>query len=198
MFFETHRMMGQWLHERSEVFFPGTLDRAAFVYGNVRPDLMRKGVRDRHLLSDTLSMISLWCGYLRQPSMDPEADATLMGMVCHHVCDAFCRYHRNEEIYTRWGDHFQYEVNMHLFFLESDRVTLLPDAVSHMNVDVGEEVDVLRHVLNRDALYEESNASFSLDLTYALHACSGLMDELLTVRKCRRRQVIQSVHPLVQ
>ncbi len=118
MFFETHHKMGQLMHDRLERLHPGRIQRDAFVYGNVKPDLMRKGAKDRHLLSDTLPFIELTSGFLCTPSMDPEEDSVLLGMVCHHVCDAFCRYHQELGLYRDYPRHLEYELGLNAYFLE--------------------------------------------------------------------------------
>ena len=118
MFFETHHKMGQLMHDRMERLYPGRISRDAFVYGNVKPDLLRKGAKDRHLLSDTLPFIELTSGFLCTPSVDPEEDAVLLGMVCHHVCDAFCRYHQEMALYRDYPRHLEYELGLNAYFLE--------------------------------------------------------------------------------
>ncbi len=118
MFYETHHKMGQMMHDRIERLYPGKIQRDAFVYGNVKPDLLRKGAKDRHLLSDTLPFIELTAGFLCTPSYDPEEDAVLLGMVCHHVCDAFCRYHQELSLYRDYPRHLEYELGLNAYFLE--------------------------------------------------------------------------------
>ena len=195
MFFETHHRMGQMLHDRLDLLYPRVIDRDAFVYGNVKPDLMRKGAKDRHMLSDTAPFLNLTAKYLQQPSVEPEEDWVLLGMICHHVCDAFCRYHQQVELYRDYGRHLEYELGLNGFFngwmqnglslnLEGQIVDgthpdgfFMPEAP-----ETDQESGVMRLLHPRLLLYQAGEPSFFLDLRYALETSSLLVDTILAGR----------------
>ena len=192
MFFETHHRMGQMLHDRLDLVVPGIVNRDAFVYGNVKPDLMRKGSKDRHMLTDTAPFLNLTAKFLQQPSMDPEEDWVLLGMVCHHVCDAFCRYHQQVELYRDYGRHLEYELGLNGFFngWTQNGLALNPEGVlvddSHPDgffmptvAECSQESGVLRLVAPRLRQYQAGDPSFFLDIRYALETSCLVVDAIL-------------------
>lgn len=211
MFFETHHRMGQLLHDRLERLHPGRINRDAFVYGNVKPDLMRKGAKDRHMLCDTAPFLNLTARFLYLPSHEPEEDWVLLGMICHHVCDSFCRYHQEVGLYRDYPRHLDYELGLNAFFMgwvynglavdPEGRVVdtghpegfLLPEpSVPRENNEgpallpgAGEQPDEdnLTALLGGPlAGYRSGEPSFFLDSAFALQSSARVVDHILGVR----------------
>ena len=202
MFFETHHRMGQLLHDRLERLYPGRINRDAFVYGNVKPDLMRKGAKDRHMLCDTAPFLNLTGQYLQLPSHEPEEDWVLLGMMCHHVCDSFCRYHQEVVLYRDYPRHLDYELGLNAFFMgwvqnglgvnEAGRVVdlahpegfVLPEpAVLPETGGLDAHRDNLVRLLDYpQACYHAGEPSFFLDGAFALQGCCLVVDHVLGKR----------------
>lgn len=202
MFFETHHKMGQLLHDRMERKYPGRINRDAFLYGNVKPDLMRKGARDRHMLLDTAPFLNLTASFLKLPSMEPEEDFVLLGMVCHHICDAFCRYHQEEHLYRAYARHLQYELGLNDFLLgwlqnglalgleggvvdathPDGFVQPVSESVENASVPYGGNPGVTGLLAPQLARYRAGEPSFYLDLLFALESCCIVMDAILSAR----------------
>lgn len=201
MFFETHHRMGQLLHDRLARRYPGRVNRDAFVYGNVKPDLMRKGAKDRHMLSDTASFINLTAGFLQLPSMEPEEDWVQLGMICHHICDSFCRYHQELLLYRDYPRHLEYELGLNSFFIGWQQNGLMVNAdgrvidVAHPEGFTLPEADdevtmagmaalsgVTRLLQPQLARYRAGSPSFFLDIFFAMESCCIVTDTILETR----------------
>lgn len=116
MFFETHQSIGRMIYERIDRLYPRTVHRSSFIYGNVKPDLMRKGSKDRHMLKDTLPYVKLTASFLKTLSVEPEEDDVSLGMIAHYACDAFCRYHSSVDLYSSYVRHLEYELGLNRYF----------------------------------------------------------------------------------
>lgn len=201
MFFETHHRMGQLLHNRLERLYPGRINRDAFVYGNVKPDLMRKGAKDRHMLTDTAAFLHLTTGFLRTPSLEPDEDWVQLGMICHHVCDAFCRYHQQVDLYRDYARHLEYELGLNTFFngwLQNGLAVndkglvvdtahpagfLMPEPSAPDTDPLWERLPgITRLLVPSLRRYAAGSPSFFLDILFALENCCLLTDVILQNR----------------
>jgi len=183
MLFNTHVRIGSTLHEELERRGGVVVPRQAFLYGHIKPDLERKSEKDRHVFSVTQEWIRDLAGRIIGRSMhaerDPKGDAILLGELCHHICDAFCRYHFDADLYADFGRHFLYEVGLHARYLRLHAYGVFQsprDGIRKMRaerVEVNPQAtlsELDRHVKARLAAYGEMEPSFDLDIRYALSA----------------------------
>jgi hypothetical protein len=97
------------------------LDRAAFSYGNIKPDLSPKCLRTPHLLENYLLIVANNSNRLignssQQTEHSLKEFSTDLGVICHYICDFFCFCHLDSRIYHRLLFHFLYEIRLHLAF----------------------------------------------------------------------------------
>ena len=189
MLFNTHVRIGSTLHEeiarREGVIVP----RQAFLYGHIKPDLERKGEKDRHIFSITQEWTRDLAGRIIGRSMhserDPKGDAILLGELCHHICDAFCRYHYDTKLYTDFKRHFVYEVGLHTRYLRLNTYGVFqshrdearrkkPDSVEVDSRVTLSELDCF--LKTRLAAYGEMEPSFDLDIRFALSASQRVVE----------------------
>ena len=88
------------------------LDKRAFSYGNIKPDLPSL-TRKHHTLENCLFNTCEYSSKLMNESVSLVHFSTQMGEICHYICDFFCYYHLNEEIHNKNLHHFFYEVSLH-------------------------------------------------------------------------------------
>lgn len=88
------------------------LDRSAFVYGNIRPDLSCKLMRKAHIMENYHEYVCGSSGELMKNGRSLAEFSVELGQICHYVCDFFCRYHLNREIFHNLGGHFLYELRL--------------------------------------------------------------------------------------
>lgn len=88
------------------------LDRNAFIYGNIKPDLSYKLMKKAHLMENYFAYICSSSGELMKGERSLEEFSVELGQICHYVCDFFCRYHLNKDIFHNLGGHFLYELRL--------------------------------------------------------------------------------------
>lgn len=88
------------------------LDRSAFIYGNIKPDLSCKLMRKAHIMENYREYVCRSSGELMKDGRTLEEFSVELGQICHYVCDFFCRYHLNKEIFHNLGGHFLYELKL--------------------------------------------------------------------------------------
>jgi hypothetical protein len=97
------------------------LDRKAFRYGNIKPDLSPQCLRNPHLLENYLFLVQSDAHRLRCQNRSSEgysvrAYSEDLGVICHYICDFFCYVHQDRVIYHKLLRHFLYELRLHLAF----------------------------------------------------------------------------------
>lgn len=89
------------------------LDKKAFIYGNIKPDLTCKLLRNPHTLENYFLVVCRSAEDLISDELPLQEYSFELGEICHYVCDFFCQYHLNEEIFHRFKEHFIYELKLH-------------------------------------------------------------------------------------
>lgn len=111
MFFFTHLFIAdvlyQQLHKEVE------LDRRAFIYGNIKPDLPSTK-RVHHTLDHCLTTVCVYSNELMNTEKSIKDFSLQLGEICHYVSDFFCYYHLNEELHNKNCHHFFYEIRLHM------------------------------------------------------------------------------------
>lgn len=88
------------------------LDRGAFIYGNIKPDLSYKLMKKAHVMENYFDYVCSSSNKLMKGEVSLEEFSVELGQLCHYVCDFFCRYHLNKEIFHNLGGHFLYELRL--------------------------------------------------------------------------------------
>lgn len=173
MYFFTHLFISKTLYK----YFIGELplDKNSFAYGNVKPDISRESRHISHTLENYLHIVNEKALQLIEKETSPEEFSVSLGEICHYVCDFFCLYHLNEEIYHKKFHHFLYELRLHLelykiYFsrkLKMQKHRIIP----HKNIDT--------IILEMRKEYLLKPHSYKLDIDYAFHtaiqACEAIL-----------------------
>ena len=111
MYFFTHLFISKVLYQH----FAGEvgLDKRAFEYGNIKPDLPSP-TRNHHTLENCLLVVCDSANKLMDEETSLSDFSVSLGEICHYVCDFFCYYHLNEELHNKFPQHFLYEIRLHL------------------------------------------------------------------------------------
>jgi len=110
MYFFTHLIISKVLYQHFSTELE--LDKQAFAYGNIKPDLPSSH-RNHHTLENCLFTVCDYSNILINDKKSTKNQSILLGEICHYVCDFFCYYHINEEIHNKKLHHFLYELNLH-------------------------------------------------------------------------------------
>ena len=93
------------------------LNKFAFLYGNIKPDLSSQCLQNPHTLDNHLFNVSNQSNRLMlQETISVKEFSLDLGVICHYICDFFCYYHLDEQLYRKLYRHFFYEIRLHFAF----------------------------------------------------------------------------------
>ncbi|NDL66970.1 zinc dependent phospholipase C family protein [Anaerotalea alkaliphila] len=167
MNFFTHLLIAKTLYR--QLSLEHSLHRRAFSFGNVKPDLSSRCLRNPHTLENHLLLVRTEFRRLLG-DMPPEELARGLGEVCHYISDFFCRSHLDRESYEDWGRHFFYELRLHWKMLGMAGKRLAGPFADPPLEDKGAGGDLEAVVLSLRKGYLASPPSMETDLEYALAA----------------------------
>ena len=90
------------------------LNRWAFTFGNVKPDLPPACFKARHTLENYFATVSDRANQLAQENLSIKEFSVKLGEVCHFACDFFCYYHSTLRLHKKNIFHFIYEICLQL------------------------------------------------------------------------------------
>ncbi|HBM80434.1 MAG TPA: hypothetical protein DD426_06300 [Clostridiaceae bacterium] len=140
------------------------LNKTDFIYGNIKPDLTRRVLKKPHILDNYLDYVCDGAGNLMKGEVPLEEFSIELGEICHYVCDFFCRYHLNIEIFNNLKGHFFYELRLHFVLLRLSR-----EEKSEMEINnkkANRDIESIISAMRAD--YFSETAAFKKDISYAI------------------------------
>lgn len=178
MYFFTHLFISKRLYKH----FLGelTLDKRAFAYGNIKPDVSRESLHNNsHTLENYLFHVNERAKQLIEKEVPLKDFSADLGEICHYVCDFFCYYHLNEEIYNKMLRHFFYELRLHgeiykIYFRHKLKIS------STMKEP---RKNIASIVLEMKKEYLQEPESYKRDIDYALQTAVWTCESILFYMK---------------
>lgn len=161
----------------------------AFVFGNVFPDISKFASR-KHFYEDTRSVYKCFLMKAMNPAGSDRERSMASGVVCHFLCDYFCKYHAKMP-YIQYSMilHTLYEMVLHVkiknILLKKNIGLLGMSEQSVFNPAAGHSgaghsgVERSFDLLSMIREYEEEDESLLTDMTFAFSAVRGAMKEIL-------------------
>ena len=163
------------------------LNKRAFFEGNVLPDKQRHKF-NAHYYAESKPDCKHYLIRSSDQNLSDSERSEALGVVCHFICDYFCKYHSIQPYKEDVGvKHFMYEAQIHLI-LKSVQIRRRLYRVSHaedriftgydLSKLVGDfgDIDVLMGV------YLNQTESIVNDLTFAFAAVRGVLIHLFGAR----------------
>ena len=94
MIVDTHLLISQVLYKYISKQMNFKLNRVAFAYGNIKPDLNNKDINRSHTLEESLDSVNKYSEELMNRNISVKEFSRCLGVICHFTCDYFCLYHR--------------------------------------------------------------------------------------------------------
>lgn len=183
MNFFTHIMFSEALYR--QLSRKMDLDRKAFFYGNIKPDLSSKCLRNPHLLENYLFIVADSSNRLIEENPPQKEFSVDLGVICHYICDFFCYSHLNHKIYHMLFSHFKYEVRLHLAYC-SMRMNKNTGFTKSKRIRSG---GIASMIIEMRKEYMTKQKSFQRDIIYALdaaqRACELINDLRASYTPCR-------------
>ncbi len=177
MYFFTHLFISKTLYKHFSGEMP--LDRKAFAYGNIRPDILRGSDHNSHTLENYLFAVNEQARQLTGNETSIKEFSVDLGEICHYVCDFFCYYHLNEEIYHKMLRHFIYELRLHyelykIYFRHNLKIT-------STRKEPRKNISSIILEMRKEYLLEPE--SYKRDIDYAFHTAIWTCESILFYRK---------------
>jgi len=157
------------------------LDKKAFIYGNIYPDIYPNKCTADHTLKGSIGLISKYQDKLINERISNEEYSTNLGIICHFICDYFCLYHQESHKNSSMIEHFVYELKLDAVF-----TTLLVSNKLYYErfIQYGNS-DIISLILNMQDKYHKEKISISRDIQYALAAVLSAAELILSFKANR-------------
>jgi len=165
MIVNSHLLISQILYNYISKHMGLKLDRLAFAYGNINPDLNNKDINRSHTLVESLDIVNKYSEDLMSADISIKEFSRRLGVICHFGCDYFCLYHREGNEKKGLYEHLHYEVILHIKLL-----TLFLRGKIKLNDYEMNENSVEAIVLKIQNKYVLEHESLTRDITNALSA----------------------------
>ncbi len=132
MIVNTHRLVGEFLYNQLSPSYQEFINKRRFVYGNVKPDIVKEYRQMSHYHRDNAELIFKMLDRLLTEETTIEQFSENLGILIHFFCDYTCIYHANDHLYENHSilKHMKYEVMLHRYaakkFLTLETVRMIP------------------------------------------------------------------------
>lgn len=132
MIVNTHRLVGEFLYNQLSPSYQEFIHKRRFVYGNVKPDIVKEYRQMSHYYRDNAELIFKMLDRLLTEETTIEQFSENLGILIHFFCDYTCIYHANDDLYENHSimKHIKYEVMLHRYaakkFLTLETVRMIP------------------------------------------------------------------------
>lgn len=132
MIVNTHRLVGEFLYNQLSPSYQEFIHKRRFVYGNVKPDIVKEYRQMSHYHRDNAELIFKMLNRLLTEETTIEQFSENLGILIHFFCDYTCIYHANDDLYENHSimKHIKYEVMLHRYaakkFLTLETVRMIP------------------------------------------------------------------------
>jgi len=155
-----------------------TLDKGAFRYGNIKPDLTSECLRYPHTLENCMFLVCNHSSRLTDQNLSLREFSIELGIICHYICDFFCYYHYDNFIHKKLFLHFLYELRLQLYLTR----LMLTGKISIKPVRKNRLFGIASIVMEMRREYAAEKKSLSSDIEYAFHAAVRVCDFILSGR----------------
>ena len=163
MIVDTHLLISQILYKHISDQLNFKLNRVAFAYGNIKPDLNNKDINRSHTLEESLDSVNKYSEELMSRNISIKEFSRCLGVICHFTCDYFCLYHREGNEKKGAFEHLWYETILHVKL-----ITLLLTGKINLNNYKMFEISAETILLTLQKNYILESESLTRDINYAL------------------------------
>jgi len=169
MIVDTHLLISQILYKHISNQLNFKLNRVAFAYGNIKPDLNNKDINRPHTLEESLDSVNKYSEELMSRSISIKELSRSLGVICHFTCDYFCLYHREGNEKKGAFEHLWYETILHVKLIK----LLLTGKINLNNYKMFENsAETILLTIQKN--YNSEPQSLTRDITYALFGASQI------------------------
>jgi hypothetical protein len=155
------------------------LNKWAFAYGNIKPDLPPSCFETRHTLEKTLAVVYEKAYQLTSGNLKPYEFSVKLGEICHFVCDFFCYHHLSDSLHKQIFRHILYEILLHfkMCLLHFQHKINIPPDIKPPNRGIASIIFEMRRE------YFSNPKSLNKDIDYAYSAAVWTFKEIIFCMK---------------
>ena len=179
MNFVTHIAMADLIfNEVSELY---ELNKVAFIYGNIMPDVDPRFNKTPHMFEIDFEHIMALSEELVSGDFSVRTYSIKLGFLCHYICDFFCLYHSEISKFIQYKAHGVYEIKLHFVLKKMLKFKLFK--VENNGIMNHHIVDIRKQILMARKNYVENPKTYETDLFYAIHTsiyvCKVITDAMV-------------------
>lgn len=188
MLINTHLLMSHILYNGISKAQNIKINRLAFSYGCIKPDIYNKDINQEHTLDNSIECLEKYSKKLLSNSISIKDFSMSLGVMCHFICDYFCLYHNGEYSKKSIFHHFLYEMKLHLkLLLLILRGKLMVDNYIPL------EKNLVAMILEQQKKYSLEEKSLTRDINYALTSATVISKFML----CSSEIILNNSTPLI-
>jgi hypothetical protein len=164
------------------------LHKKSFFNGNVLPDKQRHQF-NTHYYAESKPDCDRYLAKANNETLSDLERSEALGVVCHFMCDYFCKYHSIQPYKQDVGiNHFMYEAKLH-FMLVSVQIRRSIYSISRAEERIFTGFDLSNLIGENEDIkllmssYMEQPESLVTDLTYSFAAVRGILTQRLNVEQ---------------
>ena len=179
---QTHRLVGKFLYINLSQELKSKLDYAAFVWGNVKPDVLRKYKKVSHYYPENEDYVLKIFDEVMNENLSKREFSDRLGVLIHFLCDYTCIYHNNMKINNAHSmrKHMQYEINLHFYTL-----THIHKAKSLKLIQFQNKVAIIDHIYDviNQANQDEATPNTATDFHEMMILSTSVLTYILKTKK---------------
>lgn len=176
MHWPTHLLIADIIHSTVKEKLQGVLNKRAFRFGSIKPDMTPRLLKIKHLKHISLNEVSKMIEDMRIKD-NPEGGKLLrdysvnLGIIMHYITDFFC-YAHNHPRYVNKLEHIKYEWLVAFEYARVNKKEILKRAVGNMN-KYGwlRDMSIKEYIDMRHNEYLGRKNSIKNDVAFSLEMC---------------------------
>lgn len=151
------------------------IDTAAFIYGNIKPDISPDLIKIPHYIEDGLGFVESQIEVLLYYRLNTISKCTKdfserLGVIMHYLSDFFCHAH---SAHYKGGNlsHMVYEFNLHNYFRNHSKLIEAQYNSMFLNPD-GDYKSICTFIYEQNLEYLKKSPSYENDMKFTLGICN--------------------------
>jgi hypothetical protein len=178
LFLNSHLSLGNFIYNKIIDNFKVELDKRAFLFGCIKPDISITYLQIPHYMSKSFNFISNLITKLQNSNIPTDKKSmrlfsTELGVVAHYITDYFCFPHNNMLFY-RTFKHFIYEYNLIFEFKKFN--------FNDIFIKETQSIQIIDYIINNNTKYNEGPRETKNDIYFSTNICANSI--LMIINRC--------------
>jgi len=178
LFINSHLVIGNFIYNKIFDNFEVELDKKAFLYGCIKPDISTSYLFIPHYMDKSFDFISNLIIKLESSNIPTVKKSmilysTELGVVTHYIADYFCFPH-NDMVFYRTLNHFFYEYNLIFEFNKLD--------LNDIFIKETQPIEIIDYIIKNHTEYHKDARGIKTDVYFSTNICTNSI--LMIINQC--------------